>query len=246
MDVVYINRPGEENEELRYSLRSLQHLPHDEVWIVGYKPSWVVANSVSLPRAMDKQVSALNNLIAALEEPMISDPFIIFNDDFFVMQPMDGIKQLHLGDLDKVIEAHRYGSAYRNAMEATRRRLADHREAPFLSYEHHAPMVIEKLGMQLALSLGDGIKGLHNRTMYGNLMEVGGIESADFKIYRNEKSKAYTSWPFLSTSDRTFSHHVAGRYVRDTFPDPGPYEKPHIQRRKDTAIRHSSSIRTYG
>jgi hypothetical protein len=32
-DVVYVVRPGEKNEELRDSLRSLAHLPHGKGWV---------------------------------------------------------------------------------------------------------------------------------------------------------------------------------------------------------------------
>jgi hypothetical protein len=41
-DVVYVVRPGNRNEELRYSLRSIAaHLPHRRVWLAGFCPSWV-------------------------------------------------------------------------------------------------------------------------------------------------------------------------------------------------------------
>lgn len=192
MDVVYINRPGDDNEELRYSLRSLRNIPHDRVWMVGYCPVWVQGvDVISLERMRDKQSSALTNLIAACQSLEISDPFLIFNDDFFVMQPQESMPTLHLGDLDKVIQEHRPGTAYRHAMERTRDRLALNHPGPMYSYEAHCPMVIEKTGMLLALSLGSDIHGLHNRTMYGNLMEVGGTETHDFKVYRTSKGNAY-------------------------------------------------------
>ena len=35
MDLVYLVRPGEQNEELRWSLRSLVNLPHERVFEVG-------------------------------------------------------------------------------------------------------------------------------------------------------------------------------------------------------------------
>ena len=42
MDLVYIVKNSEVNEDLRYSLRSVaKFVPHDKIWIVGYKPSWV-------------------------------------------------------------------------------------------------------------------------------------------------------------------------------------------------------------
>jgi len=244
-DVVYVNRPGEENEELRYSLRSLRNLPHGTVWIAGYTPSWVQGvESIPVPGIGDKQKSALANLIAALEHPEVSDPFYLFNDDFYVMRSTDEIPVLHLGSLQRSIEEHQFGSAYRLAMQKTYDRLIQEgadETGPLLSYELHAPILIEKLGMQLALSLGKGIYGYHLRTAYGNLMEVGGTEVKDFKVYRTEKETEYREWPFLSTSDRTFRFHPAGRYVRETFPDPSPYEKV-VRTRAERAIRYRSVV----
>ena len=244
MDVVYINRPGDENEELRYSLRSLRNVPHGRVWIVGYCPTWVssLVERIPVEGMRDKQTSALQNLIAALEHPEVSDPFLIFNDDFFAMQPMDQIPTYHLGNLDKVIAEHRPGASYTNAMQKTRDRLAENQDGPFYSYETHCPMVIEKLGMQLALSIGQGIHGMHNRTMYGNLMEVGGTETEDFKIYRTEKEATYKKWPYISTSDRTFHYHHAGRFIREMFNKSGPYEKQQASTRRGRAIRYHSVV----
>lgn len=40
MDLVYIVKNSEVNEDLRYSLRSVaKFVPHNKIWIVGYKPS---------------------------------------------------------------------------------------------------------------------------------------------------------------------------------------------------------------
>jgi hypothetical protein len=241
-DVVYINRPGDENEELRYSLRSLRNLPHDRVFIVGYSPVWVRGcESITVDRANGKHVSAERNLIAACNSLEVSDPFYVFNDDFYVMRPMEQIPTLHEGPLDQVIEAHREGSAYRFAMKATYDRLLEIGIPEPLGYELHTPMLIEKLGMQMALSLGPKIIGMHNRTMYGNLMEVGGAQTADVKVYPNDKSKSYEAWPLLSTSDRTFKYHPIGRYIRESFPDPSRYEftRPRLLRK---AVRYSSVI----
>jgi hypothetical protein len=243
-DIVYICRPGDDNEELRHSLRSLKHLPHSEVWIVGDGPSWLQnVNRLPVTWNRDKQVSALNNLISAIHCPDISDPFLIFNDDFYIMQPMDEVPVLHDGDLLATIEGYRPGASYRNAAQATYDRLLEiEAEGPLYSYELHIPMLIEKLGMMMALSLGQGIHGLHNRTMYGNLMQIGGQESEDFKIYRTEKARGYIHWPLLSTSDRTFKFHPAGRYVRESFPEASPYEKPLRVRPRSRATRYSSVV----
>ena len=41
MDIVYVVGENERNESLKYSLRSLKNIPHDDVYIIGHKPAWV-------------------------------------------------------------------------------------------------------------------------------------------------------------------------------------------------------------
>lgn len=46
-DLVWIVKPGDGNEELRWSLRSaVAHVPHERVWIVGSRPGWCTAPHV--------------------------------------------------------------------------------------------------------------------------------------------------------------------------------------------------------
>ncbi len=246
-DIVYLCRPGEDNEELRYSLRSLANLPHGKVFIAGYCPSWVSAEveRIPVPQMRDKHTHALASLIAALNDERVSDPFLMFNDDFYVMHPMEKIPVLHNGPLQEVIEAHAE-SHYRTAMEKTAELvLASKPKLLPVGYEIHAPMEFEKLALQLVLSLGEKIKGFHYRTAYGNLQGIGGIQCSDVKVYRSDKGNGYKEWSLLSTSDRTFKFHPVGRYIRDSFKVASPYEKPHPSGYRGSAgraIRYSSTV----
>lgn len=245
MDIVYICRPGDDNEELRYSLRSLQNIPHERVWVFGDGPVWLRnVEKVTVPLGRDKQVTALNNLIAACQHEEVSDPFIVFNDDMYLMQPMERVPSWNMGPLERVIGEHRYGSAYRVAMQKTYDRLLSLVDDPsgLVSYELHIPMEIDKVDMLMALSLGQGIHGLHNRTMYGNLSGVISTEAKDVKIYRAYKERDYLQWPLLSTSDRTFRYHPAGRYIRESFPQPSAYE---FSRQSSARSRQATRYRSY-
>lgn len=245
MDIVYICRPGDTNEELRYSLRSLRNLPHERVWFAGYTPTWVTGvGSIPVADHFDKQTSALKNLIAACQSEEVSDPFLIFNDDFYIMQPLEQMPVLHRGLVSDVIEEHRNGSAYRIAMERTLALMQrEGLKEPILSYELHVPMAIEKLSMLLALSLGKGIRGFHLRTFYGNMLGIGGERTMDFKIYRTDpRSSAYRDWPLLSTSDQVFRTHPAGRYLRSSFPEPSIYEQEPPKARVRSAVRYTSAL----
>lgn len=241
-DIVYVCRPGDDNEELRYSLRSLSNLSHGKVFVAGYCPSWVSAEveRIPVPQMRDKHTHALASLIAAMDDPRVSDPFLMFNDDFYIMHPMDRVPILHTGSLQETIEAHVKGTSYREAMERTAEVLEGFDTK---GYEVHCPMEFEKVGLGLVLSLGEKIKGFQYRTAYGNLMNIGGIQCSDVKVYRGDKGNAYASWALLSTSDRTFKFHPVGRYIRETFKEASPYESKQRSRgRAGTAIRYSSVV----
>ena len=88
MDLVYICRSGD-NEELRYSIRSMvANVPHDNLWVVGGKPSWYIGKHIPVKQSDDKYDNARNNLKAIVESSEISDRFILVNDDFYVTKPI--------------------------------------------------------------------------------------------------------------------------------------------------------------
>ena len=245
-DVVYVCRPGDDNEELRYSLRSLRNLPHGRVWIAGYCPSWVSEEVGRIPVAQmaSKHQHALASLIAAMDHPEVSDPFLMFNDDFYIMQPMDKVPVLHNGPLEKVIEEHAK-STYREAMEKTAEVLNAHNDqiaSEAMGYEIHCPMEFDKLGLGLALSLGQKVARFQYRTVYGNLMDIGGTQCSDIKVYRTTKGNDYKNWSLLSTSDRTFKFHPVGRYIRDSFKEPSIYERA-IPQRSRVGSRYRNAVR---
>ena len=242
-DVVYVCRPGDDNEELRYSLRSLSNLPHDKVWIAGYCPTWVSdeVQRIAVPQMASKHQHALASLIAAMDHPEVSDPFLMFNDDFYVMRAMEKVPVLHNGPLEKVIEEHAK-SSYREAMEKTAEVLNAHNDqiaSEAMGYEIHCPMEFEKTGLALVLSLGAKVSRLQYRTVYGNLMDIGGTQCSDVKVYRTTKGNEYRNWSLLSTSDRTFKYHPVGRYIREQFSEVSQYEKA-IPQRSRVGSRYSS------
>lgn len=61
---------------------------------------------------------------------------------------------------------------------------------------------------------------IHKRTLYGNVVGIGGWQAHDFKV----KVGGGRDWPFLSTSDASFRAQPVGAYIRERFPDPSPYE----------------------
>jgi len=232
-DVVYITKMADHNPELRHSLRSLKNVPHSGVWMSGYRPKWVShdVGHINIQQRKNKYESAEANLRAACAHPEVSERFYLFNDDFFVMQPVDEIPMLHMGSVDDWVDyyvnagSNRYVLGLRGTIDLMRDRL--HVREPYLFYGIHIPMPIEKSKMAEVLAAADAhrrdIICLHKRTLYGNYWRVGGRLSRDFKVMGT--SQAYTDKPFISTTDSAFDHHLVGRHIRRTFPSKSPYER---------------------
>jgi hypothetical protein len=222
-DVVYVVRPGEKNEELRYSIRSvIANLPHRKVWISGYCPKWLTGVGHINPGIKPGgHVSAKANLRAACEHPEVSEEFVYMNDDFFVMQPMDQIPVLHRGSLSEVVSRERMASSYQRAMGKTLAILRKQGIAEPLMYDMHAPMTVTKTGMLAALALCS-YPMIQERTIYGNIQGIGGEKRRNHKIRRQDNG--WQSWPFLSTNDHTFRSLPVGEHIRGAFRSPSPYE----------------------
>lgn len=230
LDVVFPVRVGEPADELRYALRAVhQHVPHRRVWLIGYRPRWVVGvrHIPTVQRGTKYRNSTLAMRVACTTSE-ISDPFLMFNDDMFVLEPLGEGEALverlalHRGPVTEV-EAYyeqRGQGRYLQGMRQTADLLRSLGHAEPVSYELHIPMVIHKGEMLRALDLGASVPVLHKRTLYGNLAGVGGRQIDDVKVI---EPGLFTPGAFLSTWPRSWWGH-AGAYVRRTFTRPSPYE----------------------
>lgn len=228
-DIVYPVRKGDHNEELRYSLRSLSNIPHGRVFIVGHKPPWVT-NVSHWPRPQEgsKYRNANESLVEITREAgsSLTSPFLLFNDDFYVMQEMDSVPVFHMGPVQEVVDRYRklhHMGAYWRGMVSTMRLMQDAKiKGPLLSYELHIPFPIYRDHLLRAWEMGKELEVLHIRTLMGNLARLGGTEREDVKVYRG-KTKGYEQWPFLSSNDDMTLTPLRGLLQR-TFPRPCRYE----------------------
>jgi hypothetical protein len=221
-DVVYLLRNGDQNEELRYSLRSLTNLPHRRVWLAGFQPSWTTnVERIPVRQRHGKWDNQQNNLLAACTHPDLSERFVLFNDDFFVVHPILAVPVLHRGPFSSIVDRYRTrGDEYGRRMRAT----VDLLGLDALAYDAiHVPMTFGKT--ELGGMLDDLPDGLLFRSVYGNRLAVGGVKHRDVKSRHR-----IGDGPFASTSDGAFKRRPAGKALRAMFPSPSPYEVPHAKK----------------
>lgn len=236
MDVVYVVAQGDGNDELRHSLRSLaKNLPHDRVWLAGHRPKWVVnAEWIPVKQYGRKWANSTANLLTACAHPEVSEHFYLFNDDFFILEPMDEFPVLHRGPVHEVTADYnrrRGGNpgSYRLGMEQTRELMVELGIEHPLSYELHVPLPVRKAGMAEALHIaaerGKSIVAVHKRSLYGNLDGIGGRQIEDVKVIgQTLPIPRSLPVPCVSTGSTSWSGRV-GRQLRKRFPEPGPYER---------------------
>jgi hypothetical protein len=225
VDIVYICRDGE-NEELRYSIRSvMQNLPHDNLWVVGGRPNWYKGAHIPVIQNKTYFLNAKTNMRRVLHSDQISDKFILMNDDFFVMQPVEELQYMYSGLLlDKIQlrEKQNPGDLYTKMLLKTYSELyqRSHIKQP-LDYELHVPMMFEKEKLSSVI----GSQGLW-RSMYGNIYNVGGEQFTDTKIYNKDhvlsKNIINIESKYLSTEDKVFEDHK--QWFNKLFSKPSKFE----------------------
>lgn len=214
MDVVYPYRKNF-SHELEWSIDSLKHIKHDNVYIIGDEPPF----SVNAKVLKDKKASwsayspyndvAAKHLIAA-KSKSISEDFILMNDDFFIMKKWNSVIY-DRGDLLNRLEGSS-SNVYSTMLTNTYAWLKS-RGYSTKDYAVHAPFVYNKTKL---LDLIERIEPLLNkghslsiRTLYGNVYE---IESKTIKI-DPKNPKKYKNMSILSTNEETFIGEI-GIYIR--------------------------------
>lgn len=221
MDLVYICRDGD-NEELRYSIRSaVANLPHDNIWVFGGKPDWYIGNHVRLKQNGLKYDNARANLAAICRHYDVSDDFVLMNDDFYAIRPVDKVVPLHRGTLQEHLDMIHVNMGYRRLVEETLDTLVNMGSRNLLSYELHVPMVMNKKNLGRII----GLPGLW-RSLYGNLYDIGGEKFADVKVHNTVDTDVLMQnpLPYISSHENTFQGILDG-YFKDAFPEPSKYEK---------------------
>lgn len=228
MDIVYFVKDEPINEELRYSLRSVaKNFPHRNVWFYGGCPDDLQPDRWAYIKqnARSKWGNTSGLLRNACANEGISENFVLFNDDFFVMKPIESLPYYSDGSLEKRIKElwtrNPGGSVYITRMQLTKKMLTQE-QFPTENYAMHMPMIINRREMQETFKkFPDGEMW---RSLYGNHHRKPVEYMKDCKIYSRDEMPP-TDTPFLSTTDASFLYGKVGEYIREIFPKPSRFEE---------------------
>lgn len=219
MDILYVIKSEILNEDLRWSLRSVEKYVSgfDRIFIAGFKPPFSIGMThVPVVQLGTKYQNVLGNITQAVKTTDISEDFVLMNDDFIAIKPIDLTKDklnYIAGDLDEKCEevAQLRQSPWRRGFPVARdllRKICKHKK--LYNYAVHTPYIINKKKFLEMLEIPE-VKAVldTNRTfllrvVYGNLYRHSRVKQIkDVKLHTTDDlTDEILEGDWLSTADR--------------------------------------------
>lgn len=216
MNFIYICRNGE-NEELRYSIRSVLHFyPDARIHIFGGKPRWYSGEYTEVKDSGTK-FDNINKCYEAICSSHIKD-FILMNDDFYILDKPSGFI-FYDGYIEDKIEKHtqQHGlSKYSRILSDANKKLKKMGIQKPLNYDVHTPMMFNTKLLSDIIDISYA-----PRSIYGNIYNIGGEKMSDVKIYRHTDNIHINGY-FLSSEDNSFNK--INNLLQNKFSKPSIYE----------------------
>lgn len=231
-DVVYFVKEGKTNEELRYSLRSVEeNWQYRKVWLYGGCPKVISPDEhVAVAQTEPSKWERVHHMLRmACENKNLTENFWLFNDDFFVLKPIgEDMPPQYNGSLEgqirRVEKRHGGETSYTRRLKHLVATLEEAGKTT-VNYSVHKPILINRKKMLEVLNKFPNEP--MTRALYGNYWEIGGENHRDMKVmlpwYDTEKIER--EWPFVSTCDESFANGNIGRYIREKFPHKSRFEE---------------------
>ena len=219
-DVCYVVKDTPENEELRYSLRSLQNLPNvRNVWIFGGKPDFLVEkyHKRSFDQDGTKWENSAKIFWEIINDEDITEDFYLMMDDVFIMQP---IKEF-VNYSKTSMETHRHSVYYDEKRNVCTWLKAHHK--PFRDFDLHRPFLYNRTKVKELYPRYP--KQNCFRSLYGNWYEIPTETHRDCKVFSVGRYVSPSDDVCISTTDKSFRKGQVGVMVRKCFPTPSIYEK---------------------
>ena len=231
LDIVYCIKDDPDNEELRYSLRSLKNLPHNRVWIYGAGPNWLDNDNIKHVRPRQdkghKWLNARYMLEKIASNKDITENFIWMNDDFFIVRELLSLYPWHDRDLasraNDFLRMGLWGGRSRYSLRllqaATKLKQSGYSS---LNYELHVPIIFNRTKLRETMRQFPETGCI--RSLYSNMWENEHCQRNDVKIY-DRNAFPNLQIDLLSTTDASFAKGKVGRYIRNCFTEKSIYEK---------------------
>ena len=225
-DVVYILKTELDTDELKYSLRSVeQNFPINRVWFVGGQPK----GFRNVVRLQHEQIGNCkwelirSSMWKAVNAEDLTEEFFLFNDDFFVMKPVDTDSFINFVDgtlsrrIDELHTEHGMNPYCRTLFKLEQELRTMHE--PTMNFDVHLPMLLNKEQVKATLYK---CSSPQMRSAIGNLNRLPFVIHPDVKVYDLESVP--TDETYLSTNDDTFNKGKVGKYIRETFATKSRFE----------------------
>ena len=225
-DVVYILKRELDTDELKYSLRSVEkNFPINRVWFIGGQPK----GFQNIVRLQHEQIGNCkwelirSSMWKAINAEDLTEEFFLFNDDFFVMKPVDTDSFINFVDgtlsrrIDELHTEHGMNPYCRTLFKLEQELRTMHE--PTMNFDVHLPMLLNKEQVKATLYK---CSSPQMRSAIGNLNRLPFVIHPDVKVYDLESVPVNET--HLSTNDDTFSKGKVGKYIRETFATKSRFE----------------------
>ena len=219
------------NNELRFCLRSIEkHLNgYGNIWIVGHLPKWV-QNVRHIPHGEyhPKALNIFDKIMAACEIEEVSDNFIMFNDDYFLIQSVDAAHYPNYYSDKALGEVYQRSASnpYRQLTEDTIKVVGD----GFRYADIHCPLVMNKGKFKQLIRFNPNRydNGLLVKSLYMSQIDGTKMERKD-PIIRGPRSAEWYDCNELTTDMISIHDEAVNKefisYIERKFPVPSQYER---------------------
>lgn len=185
--------------ELKYCLRSIDKHTDCDVWCIGEPRDWLSVNWIEETDEKlnydSRHENVRQKILAACNNPHVSDPFILFNDDFFLLRPIQDIPHYYDGTIEYRLQSSAGG--YRDRMDESRKHSKDG-----LNYELHCPVVIDKELFKNVTTPGSLYRNIYCSHSDRDKKPMGDVKM--YSLEDHQRSFTKGKWCF-STNDFSFT-----------------------------------------
>ena len=236
IDVFYVLGSGSkwQNNEIRYSLRSLEKYAHNvgQVYVIGEKPSFI-SDKVKYIKATDIGSPACNHWYKVKRffvETGIKRACYMMDDIFFI-KDVDLENYPYYCSNELKDYKPNDPNVYHRTILNTRKELIKENK-PLTNFEIHCPIIYEKDKFESLEKNFFHIKSKYRpfvgvRSYYCNMNGINGVECNDMKIrekHINDWLDRIQSNDCFSISDEVIKLGV-GDWIQKEYPNPSKYEK---------------------